>query len=73
MTTNFNYPTAAELFTSNAPVAAPPTTNSSSTGKFGIIMGLICLVGGCAAIAIYQYRMRQQLLRNINAGIKKNS
>lgn len=70
MTTNFSYPTAAELFAPSA--SAPIPTPNTPSNKVGIIISLIVIIGGCAAIAIYQYQMRQQLIRNINAGLKTN-
>lgn len=67
MNTNFNYPTAGELF---APTT--PSISNGSSGKAGLLIGLILLTGTFATIAICQYNMRQQLSKNLMAEIERN-
>jgi hypothetical protein len=72
MNTNFEFPSNDELFS----VIVPPTNfvdQNKNSNKAFLIIGCIILIGGCAAIAIYQYRLRQQTLVDLEAERKKRS
>ena len=67
MTTNFNYPSASELFSQG-----PTVTGSSNPSRsIGIIIGLIIIAGGFAVFGICQYQMRKQLIDKITAEQEK--